>query len=224
MKLSICSKSYKYIKIVDLYDFGKGVKTGIYGNATVFVTPPISEAAFGVILEDFKSKRTAYKNGGKDQKGAYELAYNLLIKTLDDLGLYVNPIANGDTAIIVLAGYVPTQTGSGSKSAPVIVQPVLSTTTIGVIDADCSSIPNAEFYGAILASQQLALTITHEGQITAAPLPEGSPDVYMQLNVGKKRKKSFIGLNSGTRFYVYYYAGNSVGMSNLSSPVSIVCQ
>ena len=175
MKLSICSKSYKYIKIVDLYDFGKGVKTGIYGNATVFVTPPISEAAFGVILEDFKSKRTAYKNGGKDQKGAYELAYNLLIKTLDDLGLYVNPIANGDTAIIVLAGYVPTQTGSGSKSAPVIVQPVLSTTTIGVIDADCSSIPNAEFYGAILASQQLALTITHEGQITAARCQRAAP-------------------------------------------------
>ncbi len=224
MNKSKCSKSYKYIKIGDLYEFAIAVKVGIYTHALVFVTPPMTAAAFLAIIDDFKLKRTAYKNGGKDQKGDYLIARDLLYTTLSDFGLYVDPIANGDENIIILAGFVPTKTSTSEKPLPGKPVASLNQNGVGSLIGECPIVSDGQTYGGILTNRPfVGISVTEEGELEITPDPEGAPDRFAKFTFSMARKKTFDGLISGQRYYLYMWSVNTKGAGAISDVVNQVC-
>ena len=64
------------------------------------------------------NKYTAYKNGGKAQKGAYTTARTVLIAALDQNAEYIDGLAGLNTDMILLSGYTPTKTGDSKATTP----------------------------------------------------------------------------------------------------------
>ena len=197
---------------------------GIYTNILVFVTPPMSETAFNDIIKDFRDKRTAYKNGGKSQKGAYLIALELLFTTLADLGVYVDSIANGDENIIILACYVPTKTSTSEKPLPGKPVASLNQNGVGSLIGECPVVAAGQTYGGILTNRPfVGISVTEEGELEITPDPEGAPDRFAKFTFSMARKKTFDGLISGQRYYLYMWAVNTKGAGAISDVVDQVC-
>ena len=88
-------------------------------NAATFTTPPLTMAAFQTQVDDYDTKFQARANNAKTDIVAFNEARAALEDTLSGLGNYVNSIAKGDPAIVVLSGF-PSYTTSrtADTSAP----------------------------------------------------------------------------------------------------------
>lgn len=226
-----CKKSYHTYKVGDIPIFFGGVRAGIYGNPATFMTPPFTEAIFISTTENYTLKRDAYKNGGIAQKGDYLAATTALMDMLDQTADYVDVVANGNEAIILDAGYVPTKGTTTAVVAP--LKPVgvtlVRTANNAELEADCAIVAGAESYGAVLTAEPLpeGVIISPWGQIvvqdndspTPTPTP-GTSSIKYVLDLNKNRKKTFTGLQIGTTYYVYYWAVNAAGVSPLSEGAS----
>jgi len=214
---------FKYVKIETLYEVAIAIKKGIYNNPLVFLSPPMLEADFLAIIENYKSKRTAYKNGGKDQKGEYLTAYDLLITALVDYGVYVDKYALGNESIITLGGYIPTKTSKSDKPLPATPLPELKSNGTGSLVSDCVAVPTASMYGAVLSNVELPNMVVDENGLLKINEVEPFANMAVQMNFSSPRKKTWIGLTSGKLYYVYYFAVNSTGSSLISDPASLLC-
>ncbi len=88
-------------------------------NVATFASPPVSMAAFLALIADYDAKLLARANGGKDEVVAFNDARAALEEPLTVLGNYVNSIAKGVAAIVVLSGFPSYETGHGpDTSAP----------------------------------------------------------------------------------------------------------
>lgn len=176
--------------------------------------------ALQTLIDDYEVKRSAYKRGGLDQKPAFEQAKTALMNALDDNAGYVNSIADGNEATIVAGGYVPTSTET--KPAQVPSKPevrIKRGEAAGQILAECKPIKGAQYFGCIVSEgSPLEGNVLTEEVIL---LPAGSKS-NVGMNVAKDRKKVFSGLQPGTTYYFYFYAGNAAGVSALSDAVSIM--
>ncbi len=74
-------------------------------NAATFTTPAITMVAFLATIADYDAKLLARATGGKPEVVAFNEARTALEESLAVLGNYVNSIANGDPAIVVLSGF-----------------------------------------------------------------------------------------------------------------------
>lgn len=240
-----CSLSYHKSKVEELPIFAIGVRDGIYDNATFFVTPPMAQAVFEALIQDYSDKRSAYENGGSAQKGPYQHAKQLLMNGLDTQADYVNGVANGDENLILLAGFVPTK--GYRSSAPSPVQPtgvVLKRPGTGVITAECANQKVATNYICIVTinnplpsnvklndSGQLVYTddkgtapASNTSESSGAPVATSTSGVisaYIDFSPG--RRKEFKGLQLGSRYYFSFIAANAQGVSTMSDAVSIIC-
>lgn len=220
-KKPTCSLNY-YHRLPDeeLDDFATGVRVGLGNNLSLFPTPPVLPAALQALIDDYEVKRSAYKRGGLDQKPAFEQAKATLVNALDDNAEYVNSIADGNEATIVAGGYVPTSTDT--KPAQVPNKPEVRLKrgqAIGQILAECKPIKGAQYFGCIVSEgAPLEGNVLTDNVIL---LPGGGKG-NVGINVAKDRKKVFSGLQPGTTYYFYFYAGNAAGVSALSDMVSIM--
>jgi hypothetical protein len=228
-----CKKSYHEYKVGDIPIFFGGVRAGIYGNPTTFMTPPFTEAIFIANTENYTLKRDAYKNGGIAQKGDYLTAENELMTMLDTTADYVDTVANGNAAIILDGGYVPTKGSSSAVVAPLKPEGVTLVRTNNNLElaSDCTIVAGAEAYGAVLTAEPLdaGVIISPWGQITvrddegtspAPALSSATSPIKYVLDLNKNRRKIFTGLQIGTTYYVYYWAVNAAGVSPLSEGAS----
>ncbi len=215
-----CSLSYHKLPDEQLDDFATGVRVGLQNNLALFPTPPVLPTALQTLIDDYEVKRSAYKRGGLDQKPAFEQAKTALMNALDDNAGYVDSIADGNEATIVAAGYVPTSTES--KPAQIPSKPEVRLKrgeAAGQILAECKPIKGAQYFGCIVSEgSPLEGNVLTEEVIL---LPAGSKS-NVGMNVSKDRKKVFSGLQPGTTYYFYFYAGNAAGVSALSDAVSIM--
>ncbi len=232
--VSHCSLSYHESGPNELETFAHSISTGIYGNSGTFASPPVAtKTAFDAVVETYHEKYEAYKNGGKDQKGAYSTARTALIAQLDTTAVYVDELPGVNDDMIQLAGYVPTKKGESQAVTPAV--PSVIKITRGVTTQllpECAAVAGATFYGCIcVAGQPLpaGLTMNANGQLVVAPdnsnpnPPAPPKGVVLIIDVNKARKKKFIDLTKGVDYYFYFYAGNSAGVSALSEVQVLMC-
>lgn len=229
-----CKLTYHQMKIALFQLFIAAVRNGIYNNVIVFAAPPIMQAAFDALILDFNTKYDNYKNR-IGSKGDYLTAKSALMAALDTLADYVNGVALGNPDIIILAGYEPTKGSSNNVPPPLQAQNVTITRgTPGTLITDCDPVANADSYGVILiAGEPLPdniimnglgqLQIMDDGAGIAAS-PSGTtaaiPVIKALIDLNKSRRKTFINLEIGVTYYVYYWSMNAGGVSPLSEVVS----
>lgn len=237
MNTEHCSLDYHRFGILKLETFAAGVKTGVYSNPTEFATPPITEAQLQTLIENHHHRYEDYKNGGKLLKPAYLAAKAALMGGLDSIATYIDDLPGVDENLIMLGGFNPTKLVDSEGQVP--AQPEGATIARGgegEMFAEVPKIDGAVSYGCIaIAGQPLPayITLNASGKFVLTsfhepPNPNPTPDppqgaVMAVADVSKSRKKRFIGLQSGVRYYFYFYASNATGVSILSEVRSMIC-
>ncbi len=221
MKEMHCSVAYHKTPYGKLAAFATGVDKGQFNNPVQFPSPPIPQPDFEKHISNYETSYKAYKNGGIGQKGQFLLDKAALISDLDAFAVSTDEAAAGDPDIIILGGFVPTD-GTDTKSV-IPETPVTSLsrgTATGVLLAESNVVAGAQNYGCILCLKpfSIATVIDKSGQLTLGP-----SDFFSKLDLTKARKKTFVGLIAGTIYYVYFYATNAAGVSQLSKVESIMC-
>ena len=216
-----CSVTYHKTPHSKLATFGTGVRDGQFNNPLKFPIVPVSKVDFEDHISNYETSYKAYKNGGISQKGQFLLDKGILIGDLDKFAVSTDKSAAGNADLIILGGFVPTD-GVDTKSI-VPDTPVASLErgkATGVLLAESNVIIGAVSYGAILCIKPFsaATLIDKSGQLTL-----GTSDFFMKLDLTKSRKKQFVGLTAGNIYYIYFYASNTAGVSQLSKVESIMC-
>jgi len=226
-----CRVSYHSIKLADLAPFALGVRDGIYNNNPPFLTPPMMQVDFEQLITFWSNKYAAFK-AHTETKAEMEIAKDNLMTGLDTMSTYVNSVANGDPNIIGQGGFIPTKGSSSQQNPP--LEPIgvtLNRSGAGELVSDCAVMDGAEYYGAVLSQNPIqAGILIVNGQIVFntgdAATPPGTVTVAASgtaiADLNKARRKKFIGLTPGTTYYIYYWAGNTAGVSPLSQPVSFL--
>lgn len=232
-----CLLSYHKSKVNALPIFAVGVRDGVYQNPNPFATVPILEAEFQGLITEYNNKRGAYEQGGLAQKGPYLNARESLLAALDQLAAYVDSVAQGNEAVILLAGFVPSK---GNRSgAPAPVQPtgvlVKRGEASGVLLAECANQDAAINYGCIVTKNEPlpdTVVLNDNGQLVVnatAQLPAGGGTATGMgsaigiFDLNPSRKKRFANLTPGAMYYFVFFAANATGVSDLSDPVGIMC-
>ncbi len=221
----------------ELKTFADGVVTGYYGNNPPFTVLPLTVAVFQALIDDYEDKRSDYENGGEDQKGPYLIAKDALIDALDLLSPETDKVAEGDAAVIILAGFEPTKE-RGETNIPGQGVVTVKRGIAGELIASSSIVEGAKHYGCIMVEGAPLpdwVVINGNGRIVwvsgaqptpgppAGPTPApGSPSSF-QLDFTVKRVKHFQNLTHDVTYYFYFYAVNSKGVGPLSEAVSMVC-
>ena len=216
-----CSVAYHKTPNSKLAVFATGVNTGQFNNQKRFPNPPVAQPDFEQHITNYETSYKAYKKGGSSQKGQFLIDKGVLMGDLDKFAVNTDTNSGGDPDLIVLGGFVPTD-GTSSKSViPETPETSLSRgTATGVLLAESKVVPGAANYGCILSLKPFstATLIDLTGQLTLGP-----NDFFIKLDLKKGRKKKFVGLTAGTTYYVYFYASNTAGVSQLSKVESIMC-
>jgi hypothetical protein len=193
------------------------VSNGLYGidNIGSFPSPTIAKAAFLLLVSTYRSANLDYEAGGVDEKPAYETALSAVIEALDSGKAYVGGLPGLTVNLINLSGFTPNKQSVSSSKVP--DQPIFHSITRvagGTNIFDFYPVDGAEFYGAYL--------------IPGSALPNGSTftDGILFIPGGmiaglvhhalKQRIKTFKNLTIGQQYTIFYYAGNSAGVSLLS--------
>jgi hypothetical protein len=221
-EIKVARNYYHTLSVTLLANFGLGVRTNVFiTNPTLFPTPPMTQVAFEAIIEDFELKRSLYVNGGEDQRGPYEDALTALMAALDEFADMVDGIPNLTTAIVNQGGFVATKETDTEHHVPDGGKGVVNLRrggSTGVVEAECNVVPEAEYYHCI---------------VTNAPMPElrivnddyleyDKTGTFFRIHQTKTRKKTFQGLTAGVVYYVYYWAGNAKGVSQVFEVKSIM--
>jgi hypothetical protein len=95
----------------------------LYGNPA-FATPPVTEAAFEALLEDFRTKLAAKPNGGPPATAAKNESREALVAKMKELAFYVQVTSDNVLSVLLSSGFQPTSSNrsSGPLAAPVIVK------------------------------------------------------------------------------------------------------
>lgn len=238
MRTIKCSRGYHKKRLGELPTFAGGVRDGVYGHAVPFSAPPFTDVEFQALITDYQNKRDIYKQGGLGQKGAFLFAKSNLLNGLDEMADYVDSVALGDPNIITTAGFVPTK-GVNSK-APNPVQPTGVTVkreSYGILVAECDKQDQAVAYGCIMtANEPLPDTVVINGSGQLVVSESGSPVaanntaisasdgmISGTFDLNMNRKKRFLNLIPGVKYYFRFYAMNAQGVSSLSDSVSLMC-
>ncbi len=88
-------------------------------NMATFAAPSIAMTAFQTLIDDYDAKFLLRANNAKTDIVAFNTARAALEESLGVLGHYVNSVAKGDPAIVVLSGFPSYGTGHAvDTSAP----------------------------------------------------------------------------------------------------------
>lgn len=226
MRKSTVKRNYRKLDGIKLENKAEGIETGIYGNASVFVTPTITNLVFSAAIVDYSKKRTLYEQGGIAQKLAYTKAKNVLMTLVDGQAEFVESIAVGDITIIKMAGFDATFDPDGSPKPGVVRVDGISLERLekgtNSLVSDCGTLPKGNTLVAILCEGfplPSEVVIDSDGNII---LPKGFAG-QIRTNVKHQRRKYWRNLTSGVHYYVYYIAITAKGISLLSLPVSELC-
>lgn len=237
-----CSLAYHKTNVGKLDTFAAGVKDGIYGNPTTFVTPIITEVDFDAAIRDYVFTYAAYVQGGNAQKGPYYASEETLMGMLDDQAVYVDSVAQGNVNLIWISGFKPTKGTVSKKPAPAqCVGVEVKRGSTGVLLAECENQDVVDTYICIVTAGAPIpnnVNINDGGQLAvgenapAIPLNSANPAAtalpLIQSNGGifdfnKTRKKKFLGLTPGVTYYITFFGINAAGVGQFSDPVGIVC-
>lgn len=232
-----CLLTFKKLKVADRPIFASGVKDGVYGNPTVFTTPPILQPAFELLISEYVAKRSLYENGGTAQKPAWDMANTNLINALVDTAEYVDTLVNGNENIVILAGYKPSKSIYSDVAKPTKLFGVTlkrNEEQSGKLVADCGVQAGVKAYVCILtegAPLPAGIVISETGQLiveeTGTPVPltgaGAGTNIKAVIDFNQTRRKEFAALTPLTTYYAVFFGINAGGVGPLSDAVSVVC-
>ncbi len=218
MKKIRCRLDYRDFSNRDLIQICTQVSNGIYNDVNVFGSPVVTKVVFITAFNKYADAVARYDNAPKIEKTAMELARKEMIEILDIMRLYVDQLANGDESLINLSGFVPTK-ATVDKSTPLDATEsfdVRRTTNLGEVQVEIhkQSAYDALWYFVICStSYNLPANIVNEGVLDFS-----NKNDNMRINLSNGRTKVFSNLPTGTMYYFYVIAANSVSVSPISSP------
>ena len=227
---SQCKRNYRSYGNKALEDRAEGVQTGVYTNAGTFATPTIKEVVFAADILAYANARKAHEQGGTAQLPAFTAARKVLIGDLDSLANDVDEVANGDSEIIVLAGFEATNVNSSNlarttNAAPPTAQNITFKRVenqSGQMVSECEAYATGSKYITFLVENNelpAGIEVDDAGNI----LIPSALTVAISINIDTKRRKTFKGLNSGSTYYVYYVVVNTKGSSGISDGKKCLC-
>ena len=147
------------------------------------------------------------------------------MNALDLFAVEVDLVALGDGLKITPSGFYATKDTKSSAVKPLSPLPTLENGNTGILLSTCEVVAGAISYGGIITNFPFdKVTVSASGTISFKELdPPPAGDRFLELSVSKKRQKKFIGLNRGVEYFVYYWAMNAAGVSDMSDPVSLTC-
>jgi hypothetical protein len=204
------------------------VKNCLYQHGDIFTAPPVDADELEALSTDYDDTYVRYKRGGSNAKGSFLKANDALFSAIDQLANYVNAVANGKLHIILLSGFVPTDTTSTRLKRPKTPENIkLKRLSSGQIQAICDHQDIAESYGCIITAGAPLPPTVHitMGNKLSLPLADLAAlnIVHIEFDLGRGRKKLFSGLTPAVTYYFTFYAVNASGASSLSTVVSIMC-
>lgn len=217
-----CLLTYRSLSNKNLIQFCSLVASGVYTNTSVFTAPTVPVDDFNTNLTKFSEAVAKYDNAPKIEKTNMLNARSTMLGTVDKLREYVDSTAHGDASIIILAAYTPSKATS-EKSKPVELTNdfALKRTDISgqaevIIDYKGTGTPQWYF---VICSTEATLpnTLVENGVLNFGALPDG---VFVDVN--KSRRKLFTNLSSGVTYYFYALVANTINVSLLSDPKSLV--
>ncbi len=231
MKKVHCSRAYRKTAASKLKTFADGIAAGYYANNPPFTILPETLAVFLALVTDYDTKLSAYDNGGETQRGPFLVSKTALISVLDLIAIETDKVADGNTDLIILAGFTPTKIpGESVKPGQTVV--TVKRGIAGELIATCEKLVGAKHYGCIMTEGALLpewVVIDANGRIVletnnpmAGPTPGPTP-TSVQLDFTEQREKHFLNLTHDVTYYFYYYAVNAKGVGPLSEVVSMVC-
>ena len=223
--LAHCSLAFHQMSFSKLSGFAQGVEQGLKKNSTVLdpLTVPVKDADLLILINNQINTHSAYKQGGKAQKPAFLLANAQLLSALNDIADYVDGIAVGDTIIITMAGYVPTNPGHSQSGGP-LEQPVVSGSrgnSTGIIIVESDVFTKGCSFGCIVSEGKpldQGVILNASGQFI---LPAEQTNRIIH-DINNQRVKTFSGLTKGVDYYFYYYVVDTHYVSPLSDGLMIM--
>ena len=188
---------------------------GVYGHTAEFVAPPILEADFFALVNNYRDINNEFEAGAADYKAALDTAITKLNNGMDTLKDYVEELPNLTVELANLSGFTLNKQSLSDSlipDKPVYIR--LVHLGAGSTRFYYASVDNAEYYGAFLVEGKGL----PEGSFFAngiLELPDGTKP-RMFWHTLKQRVKTFYGLTIGKEYTLYYFAGNTAGVSGLS--------
>ena len=185
----------------DLDTFFGVVIQGLTDHAAIFTTPPITLLVLTTHKNDFANKLNAAAVGGPADTAAKNNSRGVVLADLRQLAAYVEMVANGDEAKLLLSGF---EARSTERSSVPLEKPSEVTVTNdgdGALAASCKPLKNCSMY---------------EGRAKA----DGSPDWMESVFEGDSQHIRFEGLTPGVLYTVQIRGlGGSTGTSDWSDPI-----
>ena len=102
----------------DLFPASQTIHDEMTTNAATFATPPLTMAAFQLLIDAFQSALNKKASKATADIIAFNVARNDLETALGNLGNYVNIKADGDPSIVVKSGFPSYETARPIDTAP----------------------------------------------------------------------------------------------------------
>ncbi len=180
------------------------------GNAD-FPNPPIDEADYTAVAEDFRQKlQTAIENGGRIAITAKNNARRALLDAMRQQAFYVNTVSAGDAHKLASSGFVQVLPAKSLKRPlPPLLVRLVDGEQEGELQLLYETIPNAWEY---------------EYQLSGARDADGQPVWDEMRSTTNTRETLFAGLTEGVRYFARIRSRNGKGVSDWSHTVSRIAR
>ena len=191
------------------------VCNGVYGNTEDFMDPPISQADFLLLVKNYRDNNEQFEAGGTEYKAALDTSKTKLNNGMDTVKDYVEDLPNLTVDLANLSGFTLNKQSLSESLIP--DTPVFNHLVRlggGTFRFYYDAVDDAEYYGAFLVEGKGLPT----GSFFAngiLDVPEGmSPRILWHTL--KQRIKTVYNLTLNKEYTIYYFAGNTAGVSGLS--------
>ncbi len=215
-KLIVVLINWLHMRPIQMAAFAHGVADAIANNAGTFATPDVLPKDLDDAADTLELAYAKRLNGAL-AKTEYENADNALDALLHKEAAYVNGVANGNKAIIQLAGFEATSNDRLPKTTPAVPDAAKISGNAALLHLETNNVAGATGF--------CWLIFTDAKSITAPAVGSN----YFSLNApaivianGHFREDLHNAIPAGTTLTVVVMAFNSAGQSGFSSPVSFM--
>ncbi len=184
-----------------------------------FATPDIPLPDITLVCKELEDAYNAAQGGGTHEKDEQDKKEKVWDDKMRKEAAYVTRIADGDVAIITLAGFTPTETEATPSAPPAKVEGYKATRDdqSGIINLTSDVMENVKGYVDIVSEDpDVSITIINDQMMISPSLKP----VY--ILAGTTRKTSISNLTPAVKYYFLRYAFNAAGRGANSEKISIM--
>lgn len=210
------SYDFKRLTIPKKIVFGNNVSEKIATNIATFANPDVPTNLLDNKVKTLADAAKEAKSGDHQKVVAMHDAEKALETTLETEADYVDRIANGDTATILLAGFNATASQTQPAAKPGVVTGIKITVSQMQGAIHVESDPNKNIWAYLYFVSTTPNAIVFDGNQFSM---QKNPAVISFIT-DTHRKVDFTNLPGGQPLYLTVIAMNAVGMGDYAAPVT----